>query len=275
MSTPELLAEHDGALAYLATWRALLDFVPACDLLLVDAPYSDKTHAGHDSGVSPSRLEGEERRQRTDRRTGARYSVGVNRRRTIPYDAWTSDEVNAFVAAWSPRTRGWFVTITDHVLQPAWSAALEEAGRYVFAPLPFVHRGAGVRLRGDGPSSWAKWIVVARPRSDVFASWGTLDGAYVLPPGMSADLPVVGGKPPWLMQRLIEDYSRPGDLVCDPCMGAGTTLVGAIRSGRRAVGGDMLRGHAELAATWIRHPHRPAPSIERADAGAPQLKLLP
>ena len=77
-------------------------------------------------------------------------------------------------------------------------------------------------------------------------------------------MPVVGGKPVFLMQRLVEDYSRPNDLVVDPCCGAGTTLVGAIRAGRRAIGGDMNAAHADLAAQWIRHPHRPAPSLPAA-----------
>jgi DNA modification methylase len=50
------------------------------------------------------------------------------------------------------------------------------------------------------------------------------------------------------MERLVEYYSRPGDLVCDPCCGAGTALLAALRTGRRAVGGDAMREHAELAA---------------------------
>jgi DNA modification methylase len=53
------------------------------------------------------------------------------------------------------------------------------------------------------------------------------------------------------MERLVEDYSRPGDLVCDPCCGAGTTLEAALRTGRLAVGGDVLREHAELSARRV------------------------
>ena len=73
-------------------------------------------------------------------------------------------------------------------------------------------------------------------------------------------MPVVGGKPIWLIQRLVEDYSHPGDLCVDPCCGAGTLAAAAIRTGRRAIIGDSMREHADLAALWIKHPWRPAPS---------------
>ncbi len=238
-----LLAEQDGASVYHADWRSLLDVVATCDLLCTDTPYSAKTQKGHNGAICD------------------------DMRRSISYAAWTVADVNTFVESWSPRTAGWFVTITDTSLAPAWAAALEKAGRYVFAPLPFVAPGSTVRLSGDGPSSWTTWIIVARPKTRSMAKWGTLPGAYILPAGQGSDLPVVGGKPIWLMQRLIEDYSRPGDLVVDPCCGAGTTAVAAIRAGRRAVAGDVLRAHADLAALWIKHPTRAAPSLEREESG--------
>ncbi len=257
-----LLADTNGAKVYHADWRALLGVVLECDTLIVDAPYSERTHAGHDGAIDQTRLAGEERRQRVDKRTGAIYSVGVNRRRKIAYSPWTAADVTNFVDSWHSRVNGWFVSITDHALAPAWSQALEAVGRYVFAPLAYVAPGSRVRLLGDGPSNWTTWIVVARPRTRAAARWGTLPGAYVLPPGMNemhvagGANQVVGGKPSWLMERLCEDYSRPGDLVVDPTCGAGTTLVAAMRTGRRAIGGDILLEHAKLAAARISAPQQ-------------------
>lgn len=241
-----------GGIVHNLDWRALLAHVPECDALIVDAPYSEKTHSGHGT------------MERWGTPTPPSYDGGE--RREINYAAWSDVEVQAFVREWSSRTRGWFVSITDHVLVPAWSAALEGGGRYVFAPLPFVAPGSRVRLAGDGPSSWTCWVIVARPRTKQFSTWGTLPGAYVLPPGQGGALPVVGGKPLWLMSQLVEHYSRPGDLVVDPCCGAGTTLVAALRSGRRAIGGDVSAEHAELARLWTANPHLSAPRGERAGA---------
>lgn len=45
-------------------------------------------------------------------------------------------------------------------------------------------------------------------------------------------------KPLALLELLINACSPPGGTVLDPCCGSGTTLVSALRAGRRAVGGD-------------------------------------
>ena len=223
-------------------WREVLADVGEVDCVMVDAPYSARTHGGHSEAVAQTRLEGEEKRTRVDKRTGAVYSVGVNRRRALSYDGWKPDDVHAFVLAWEARCRGWFVTITDHVLAPHWADALASHDRYVFAPLPWVAPGGRVRLAGDGPSSWTCWIVVARPRSGTdrngrkFSRWGTLPGAYVKTQDRGAH---IGGKPLKLMRRLVQDYTRPGDLVCDPCAGGGTTLLAAAQEGRRSVGAEL------------------------------------
>jgi site-specific DNA-methyltransferase (adenine-specific) len=50
-----------------------------------------------------------------------------------------------------------------------------------------------------------------------------------------------------LPRRLIELYTYRGDLVLDPFMGAGSTAVAAVRSGRHYVGFDTDAGYLELA----------------------------
>jgi hypothetical protein len=234
-----------------------------CDALIVDAPYSEKTHAGHDAGADRANGSEELPVVRDNRK---RLALGVRAvRRQIVYPAWTGANVDSFVDAWAPLTRGWIVSITDDVLARAWQRAFERCGRYAFSPIACVESGSRVRLVGDGPSQWSTWATIgtplcdempvsrvapARPRNAEFSRWGTLQGAYVVPPGHGDGKlrDVVGGKPLWLMEALVRDYTRPGDLVCDPCCGAGTTLLAALRNGRRAVGGDAMLEHAELAA---------------------------
>jgi len=50
-----------------------------------------------------------------------------------------------------------------------------------------------------------------------------------------------------LAAAVVEDASRPGDLVLDPFAGYGTTLAVAGRMGRQAVGVELLAEHVEVA----------------------------
>jgi site-specific DNA-methyltransferase (adenine-specific) len=196
-------------------WRHALAGVTA-DCLISDPPYSARTHSGSEIN-----------------RGDGRSTVG----HFPSYFAWSPDDVGEFVASWSPRIRGWMVALTDSELIGCWRAAFEACGRYAFAPVPCVMRGMSVRLSGDGPSSWAVYAMVARPATKAFVTWGTLDGAYTGNRGTDAS--AGRGKPDWLMRALVRDYSRPGDLVIDPCAGWGTTLTAAIGLGRRALGAEI------------------------------------
>jgi site-specific DNA-methyltransferase (adenine-specific) len=200
------------------------------DALIVDAPYSERTHAGHDGFT-----EGE--------------------RSALSYAWWTPSDVNAFVGDWHALVRGWFGTITDTDLMHPWARALEAAYRYTFSPLACVETGSRFRATGDGPPQWSTWLVMSRPRSREWMRWATIEareargakpvpGAYV---GPSERKEVTGGKPLWLMRAIVGDYSAPGDLVCDPCMGAGTTLVAAVELGRRAIGCEPDAGRFAMA----------------------------
>jgi hypothetical protein len=203
---------------HVGRWEdVLLDFgFPIeCDALIVDPPYGERAHSG----------------SKTTRADGASVDgISAN------YPPWTHDDVAAFVDAWSPSVRGWMVALTSHDLIPAWEVAYARASRYFFAPIPCVMRGMSVRMRGDGPSSWSVFAMVARPRSREMASWGTLPGAYVGP--ASRDAGNGRGKPLWLMAELVRDYSREGNLVIDPMCGWGSTLIAAESLGRDSIGAD-------------------------------------
>lgn len=203
--------------------------LPGINAVISDPPFSDRTHSKHDARVNSEEEEG--------------TWDGADRK-ALGYASWGRDEVRR-VCRDLPST-GWVCIITDHVLSREWEPAMVEAGRCVFAPVPVIVRGRNVRLSGDGPSSWTDWMVVGRTTHE--AKWGTLPGVYE---GTRGTIKHMGGKPVDAMCRIVEDYSRPGDTVLDFCMGAGTTGIACLMTGRRFVGIERDPIHFEKARRRI------------------------
>lgn len=59
-------------------------------------------------------------------------------------------------------------------------------------------------------------------------------------------------KPVPLLEEIVQAATRPGDTVLDPTCGSGTTLVAALRLGRRPIGIDRSADACRIAATRLR-----------------------
>ena len=71
-------------------------------------------------------------------------------------------------------------------------------------------------------------------------------------------------KPTELLQRLLQDYSKPGDLVLDCFMGSGSTGVACVRENRDFVGIERDENYYQIAKT----------RIEQEQEAGQQLSLL-
>lgn len=231
-------------------WQDVLADVTACDAVITDPPYGERTHVGQRHG-------------RKDGRYCDPSAHPILSSRGLGYSAMSPEDVAEFICRWTDRA-GWICALTSHDLASFWLDV--PSSRYSFAPIACVQHAMNVRLAGDGPSNWTTWLTVSRPRK--FRNWGSLPGAYV---GASHDAgenaldrskrPVAGGKPLWLMRAIISDYSRPGDLIVDPFAGGGTTLLAAAIEGRRCIGAEM-------------DPKTYAKAVRRLSAGyTPRLQL--
>jgi site-specific DNA-methyltransferase (adenine-specific) len=54
-------------------------------------------------------------------------------------------------------------------------------------------------------------------------------------------------KPVALLRQIIRSYSKPGDIIIDPCFGSGTTIVAAMLEGRRVVGIEKKKSYFNKA----------------------------
>ena len=59
-------------------------------------------------------------------------------------------------------------------------------------------------------------------------------------------------KPTELVQKLIEMYSSPDEIVLDPFMGSGTTAVACLRTGRNFIGFELDKKYHEIAVQRVK-----------------------
>lgn len=220
----------------LGDWRDVLADVTECDSVLSDPPYGSRTHEGHNAAAGEAM-------------------------EAIAYDSLAPADVADLVGHWAVRTRQWMGFMTSHDLIGAYESAYLAAGWYAFAPVPIIQKRP--RLVGDGPSSWAVYLMVARQRSRQMATWGCLPGAYDAPTAKGSG--IAGAKPLDLMSAIVRDYTRVGDLVVDPFAGSGTTALACAINGRRCITSERDPKHYEIAKARLTKGHTPDMFAGRTD----------
>jgi site-specific DNA-methyltransferase (adenine-specific) len=87
----------------------------------------------------------------------------------------------------------------------------------------------------------------AGPKPQINPDWKHTN-AYAIPKPKRRESPHLTTKPLAWMEALVEDFTQPGDVVLDPFMGSGTTLVAAKAEGRSAIGIEIEERYCEIAA---------------------------
>ena len=80
-------------------------------------------------------------------------------------------------------------------------------------------------------------------------------------------------KPVALYEYLIRTYTNPGDTVLDFCMGSGTTMVSAIRTGRNGIGVESDPDYFAIAEKRIAEAQL-QPALFQVDAPKPQAEQV-
>ena len=123
----------------------------------------------------------------------------------------------------------------------AWRDALQGAGARWDTTLCWVKPDAAPRFNGQGAARGFECMATAWcGRGHRNWNGGGRRGVFTHLTEKSGH---PCAKPVALMQELVALYTRPGDLVCDPFMGAGATGVACLRLGRRFIGIEIDPGH--------------------------------
>lgn len=222
------------------------DVLPAVDRVdhfIADPPYSQHVHGA-------ARV----RRMQSANDRGGRYGADLRRNVDLGFTHLT-DELRDFLASEAARiTQRWVLVFSDTESAHLWADALTTNGLDYVRTGAWIKRGATPQFSGDRPATGHESITIAHPtgrkRWNGGGSHAIWDVPIVLNRSRSEKSERVHAtqKPLVLMGQLVSQFTDPGELICDPTAGSGTTGVAAKRLGRRALLIEEQKQHCEAAA---------------------------
>lgn len=149
--------------------------------------------------------------------------------------------------------RGWVLVFCQVDAVERWRAALESAGASWRRASIWVKPDSTPQFTGDRPAQGFECIAMAwagggRSRWNGGGKRGLYEfNCHDFEGGR--DHPTM--KPLPLMESLVRDFTDPGELICDPFAGSGTTGVAAKRLGRSFIGFERDPKYFEIARKRI------------------------
>lgn len=227
--------------------RDVLAMLPgkSVDHVITDPPYEIEAHT-------------KQRRSLKDatQKRGATNTGEVRRvDSTLDFPAITPEQRLAASIQFARVSRRWVVVFCQIEAIAAWRVNLETAG------LDWIRGGIWRKpdgmpqFTGDRPGQGFESIAIAHPRGRKRWNGGGRHAVWTVPlehsrgGGGKSEHPTM--KPIALMTGLVADFTDPGEIVCDPFTGSGTTGVAALRLGRRFIGIEQSAEYAEIARTRL------------------------
>jgi DNA modification methylase len=210
------------------------------DVLITDPPYDQHTHSAQRIGTT-----------KVEQASGASYSRNTD----LGFPPLTAADLARAAIQFSRVTKRWVLVFSSLEMISAWKEALEAAElQYIRAGI-WVKQDACPQFTGDRPASGAEAIVIAHPPGRKRWNGGGRHALWTCPIviGRNGSDPRVHTtqKPLALMESLVRDFSEPGELICDPFAGSGTTGVAAVRNGRRFLGYELQQKYVDIANTRL------------------------
>lgn len=214
-----------------------LEILPAlaADHVIGDPPYEDELHKAMG------------RIQRTDGREMVQDLGfdGVN--------AGRADIAAAAVAA----SAGWVILFTLAEGVRAWRDDLQAAGAKWDTTCFWIKPDASPRFNGQGPARGAEcsvtsWAGKGHQRWNAGGKRGVY--THCVNTGRQGEHPTE--KPVPLMMDLVQDFTQPGQIICDPFLGSGATGVACVALGRRFIGIEQNERWFDLACRRIEEAYK-------------------
>jgi site-specific DNA-methyltransferase (adenine-specific) len=222
VNVPRKEVLSDDATMWLGDSLDILPSISVVDHIIGDPPYEDELHSAFGTKI-----------QRND---GAHLQRSVNMLKPIEFGGVNADRdelAKACVAASS----GWVILFTLAEGVRAWRDVLQACGAKWDTTLFWIKPDASPRFNGQGAARGAECAITCWAGKG-YRSWngGGKRGVYThcVNTGRQGEHPTE--KPVPLMAELIRDFTQPGQIICDPFCGSGTTGVACVNLGRKFIG---------------------------------------
>lgn len=226
------------ATLYLGDALAIMPTIGAVDHIICDPPYEASLHAAKAHLSDLRKDSGPELKE---------------------IDFAAVDEIRPDIVRLSAEScNGWFIAFCTIEGVAKWADEINPSPMKYKRACVWVKPDSTPQLNGQGPAQGAECFVTAWAGTG-HAKWnaGGKRGVYthlVNNPERTGLHPTE--KPRRLMSEIIADFTNPGQLVCDPFMGSGTTGVAAVMAGRRFIGIEQSETYFQLACKRITDAQR-------------------
>lgn len=206
------------------------------DHIISDPPYEDELH----KAVGKFKILRNDNKAYYSNELSSLGFEGINATRT------------PVAAACVSASSGWLILFTLAEGVRAWRDDIQAAGAKYDTCLAWVKPDASPRFNGQGAAhgfecAITAWCGAGHRRWNGGGRRGVF--THCVNVGRQGEHPTE--KPLPLMMDLVSLYTNPGDLVCDPFCGSGTTGVACARLGRRFIGIDTNPRWIELSRRRI------------------------
>lgn len=163
-----------------------------------------------------------------------------------------------FVHLVKDKATGWFLAFCIAEGVRIWRDGLQEIGGKYDTCMAWVKPDAAPRFNGQGPSRGFECIVSAYFGSGI-KKWngGGKRGVFTHltnDPNREGTHPTE--KPTALMRELVSLFTNPGELILDPFMGSGTTLVACAELGRKGIGIELNEKYFDIACKRVEQAYK-------------------
>lgn len=238
---------------YLGDCREILPTLAGIDAIITDPPYEDELHnaVGH------------------IRRNDGRKMIqdlgfsGINRDRA------------EFAKLICQASNGWIIIFCLAEGVRAWRDDIQANAAKYDTTLAWIKPDASPRFNGQGAARGFECAVTAWCGIG-FRSWngGGKRGVFTYPVNVGRQGEHPTEKPVPLMLELISLYTDPGELICDPFCGSGSTGVACAKSGRSFIGIEQNEKWFDLSCRRISEALKQADMFIERQKPAKQESML-